>query len=41
VKNPLQKKGTATRELDENQRTRNLLLRGLRCQGERGFALLT
>ena len=41
VKNPLQKKGTAPRELDENQRTRNLLLRGLRCQGERGFALLT
>jgi len=40
-KNPLQKKGTAPRELDENQRTRNLLLRGLRCQGERGFALLT
>ena len=29
------------RELDDNQRTQNLLLRGLRCQGERGFALLT
>ena len=41
VKNPLRKKGTAPRELDENQRTRNLLLRGLRCQGERGFALLS
>ena len=40
AKNPLQKRGTAPRELDENQRTRNLLLRGLRCQGERGFALL-
>jgi hypothetical protein len=41
VKNLRQKKGTAQRELDDNQRTRNLLLRGLRCQGERGFALLT
>ena len=41
VKNPIQKKGTAPRELDDNQRARNLLLRGLRCQGERGFALLT
>jgi len=40
VKNPKAKRGTAPRELDENQRTRNLLLRGLRCQGERGFALL-
>ena len=40
VKNAKQKKGTAPRELDENQRTRNLLLRGLRCRGERGFALL-
>lgn len=40
VKSPKAKKGTAPRELDENQRTRNLLLRGLRCQGERGFALL-
>lgn len=41
AKQPKQKKGTAKRELDENQRTRNLLLRGLRCQGERGFALLS
>jgi hypothetical protein len=38
---PIQKKGTPPRELDENQLTRNLLQRGLRCQGERGFALLT
>jgi hypothetical protein len=41
VKSPKQKRGTAPRELDDNQRTRNLLLRGLRCQAERGFALLT
>ena len=40
AKNPKQKRGTPPRELDENQRTRNLLLRGLRCRGERGFALL-
>ena len=40
AKQPKQKKGTAKRELDENHLTRNLLLRGLRCQGERGFALL-
>jgi DDE superfamily endonuclease len=40
AKSPKAKKGTAPRELDENQRTRNLLLRGLRGQGERGFALL-
>jgi DDE superfamily endonuclease len=40
VKKSKQKRGTAPRELDENQLTRNLLLRGLRCQGERGFALL-
>jgi hypothetical protein len=40
VKSPRQKEGTAPRELDENQRTRNLLLRGLRGRGERGFALL-
>ena len=40
VKNAKQKKGTPEKELDENQRTRNLLLRGLRCRGERGFALL-
>jgi DDE superfamily endonuclease len=41
VKQPKQKKGTAPRELDADQRTCNLLLRGLRCQGERGFALLS
>jgi hypothetical protein len=40
AKSPKQKRGTAPRELDENQRTRNLLLRGLRAPGERGFALL-
>lgn len=40
AKNPKQKKGTPPRELDDDQRTRNLLLRGLRCQGERGVALL-
>ncbi|HEX7160239.1 MAG TPA: transposase family protein [Trebonia sp.] len=40
VKSPKTKRGTAPRELDENQRTRNLLLRGLRAPGERGFALL-
>jgi hypothetical protein len=28
-------------ELDINTRTRNALLRSLRCLGERGFALLT
>ena len=28
-------------ELDLNTRTRNMLLRSLRCPGERGFALLT
>ena len=41
VKQPRQKKGTAKREPGASQRTRNLLLRGLRCQGERGFALLS
>ena len=41
AKNPIQKRGTPPRELDDDQLTRNLLLRGLRCQGERGFALLT
>jgi hypothetical protein len=41
ARNPKQKKGTALKELDDNQVTRNQLLRGLRCQGERGFALLT
>jgi DDE superfamily endonuclease len=40
AKNPKPKRGTAPREPDENQLTRNLLLRGLRCRGERGFALL-
>jgi hypothetical protein len=40
VKSPKAKKGTAPRELDDSQLTRNLLLRGLRCRGERGFALL-
>ena len=29
------------RDLDINTRTRNALLRSLRCPGERGFALLT
>jgi hypothetical protein len=29
------------RDLDINTRTRNALLRSLRCLGERGFALLT
>jgi DDE superfamily endonuclease len=29
------------RELDIDTRTRNALLRSLRCLGERGFALLT
>jgi hypothetical protein len=41
VKSPKARKGAVPRELDDSQRTRNLLLRGLRCQGERGFALLT
>jgi hypothetical protein len=40
VKNPKARRGTAPREPDDSQRTRNLLLRGLRCRGERGFALL-
>lgn len=39
--NPKGQYGKVKRELDENELTRNLLLRGLRCQGERGFALLT
>src|SRR5215470_10075728 len=35
-------KGPAgNQELDPGTRTRNALLRGLRCRGERGFALLT
>jgi hypothetical protein len=41
VKSPRAKKGTAPREPGDSERTRNLLLRGLRCRGERGFALLT
>jgi DDE superfamily endonuclease len=36
VKNP-----GGNQELDPGTRTRNSLLRGLRFQGERGFALLT
>jgi len=32
---------TDGRELDINTRTRNAILRSLRCLGERGFALLT
>src|SRR6185312_7647857 len=35
VKNP-----SANQELDIDTRTRNALLRDLRCRGERGFALL-
>ena len=35
------KKPKGNRELDINNRTRNALLRSLRCIGERGFALLT
>jgi hypothetical protein len=38
---PRRKKGAAPGEPGDSQRTRNLLLRGLRCQAERGFALLT
>jgi hypothetical protein len=37
----LAKKPAANQELDPGTRTRNALLRGLRCLGERGFALLT
>ncbi len=36
VKNP-----PGNQELDLGTRTRNALLRDLRCRGERGFALLT
>jgi hypothetical protein len=32
---------TAGQDLDVSTRTRNALLRSLRCLGERGFALLT
>jgi hypothetical protein len=35
------KKAVGNQELDAGTRTRNALLRGLRCRGERGFALLT
>jgi hypothetical protein len=35
------KKPAANQELDIDTRTRNALLRDLRCRGERGFALLT
>jgi DDE superfamily endonuclease len=35
------KKPAGNQELDPDTRTRNALLRGLRSQGERGFALLT
>jgi hypothetical protein len=42
VKNsPKGRYGKVKRELDDNELTRNLLLRGLRARGERGFALLT
>jgi hypothetical protein len=39
--NPKGQYGKVKRELDDNELTRNLLLRGLRARGERGFALLT
>lgn len=35
------KKPAGNQELDLGARTRNALLRELRCRGERGFALLT
>lgn len=35
------KKPAGGRELDLDTRTRNALLRSLRCLGERGFALLS
>jgi DDE superfamily endonuclease len=35
------KKPAGNQELDTGNRTRNALLRDLRCRGERGFALLT
>ena len=35
------KKPKGNQELDINNRTRNALLRSLRCMGERGFALLS
>jgi hypothetical protein len=35
------KKPAGNQDLDIDTRTRNALLRDLRCRGERGFALLT
>jgi DDE superfamily endonuclease len=35
------KKPAGNQDLDTSTRTRNALLRDLRCRGERGFALLT
>jgi hypothetical protein len=35
------KNPAGNQELDADARTRNALLRDLRCRGERGFALLT
>jgi hypothetical protein len=35
------KKPKGVKELDVNTRTRNMLLRSVRCRGERGFALLS
>jgi hypothetical protein len=35
------KKPAGNQDLDTGTRTRNALLRDLRCRGERGFALLT
>jgi hypothetical protein len=35
------KKPAGMKELDVNARTRNALIRSVRCLGERGFALLT
>jgi hypothetical protein len=40
VRTPV-KKPAGNQELDIGTRTRNALLRDLRCRGERGFALLT
>ena len=35
------KRPAGIKELDINARTRNALIRSLRCMGERGFALLS
>jgi hypothetical protein len=35
------RKPAGVSELDINTRTRNDLLRSIRCQGERGFALMS